>query len=57
VTPGSTSRLAITIPSATRTALRASAGRTISLTVAFTVTSSDGTQHTSTTIVPLAVPR
>jgi hypothetical protein len=54
---GSTGTFAITIPTATRTALRAYAGRTISLAVAFTVTSSDGSQHTSTTNVPLALPR
>jgi hypothetical protein len=55
--PAATGTFAIAIPSATRTALRAYAGRTISLTVAFTVTSSDGSQHTTATTVPLAVPR
>jgi Bacterial Ig domain len=54
---GTTGRYAITIPAATRTALRAYAGRTISLAVAFTVTSSDGSQHTTTTTVQLALPR
>jgi hypothetical protein len=57
VAPGTTGRFTITIPTATRTALRAYAGRTISLGVAFTVTSSDGSQQTTTTSVQLAVAR
>ena len=54
---GTTGRFAIAVPSATRTALRAYAGRTIPLAVAFTVTSSDGSQHTTTTTVQLVVAR
>ena len=54
---GTTGRFAIAVPSATRTALRAHAGRTIPLAVAFTVTSSDGSQHTTTTAVQLVVAR
>jgi hypothetical protein len=54
---GKTGKFTITIPTATRSALRAYAGRTISLTVGFTVTRSDGSQQTTTTTTQLAVPR
>jgi VCBS repeat-containing protein len=54
---GTTGTFTFAIPATTRMALRAYAGRTISLTVAFTVTSSDGSQHTTTTTVQLAIPR
>jgi hypothetical protein len=37
--------------------LRSYAGRTIALSVAFSTTSSDGTRHTATTAVTVAVPR
>jgi hypothetical protein len=55
--PGQKATVSMTIPTATRTALRAYAGRTISTSVSFTTTSSDGTQHTVTTTLPAAVPR
>jgi hypothetical protein len=37
--------------------LRSYAGRTIAVNVAFATTSSDGTRHTATTAVTVAVPR
>jgi hypothetical protein len=55
--PGTAATYAIAIPSATRTALRPYAGKTISVTVAFATTSTDGTPHTATTTVQVAVPR
>jgi hypothetical protein len=55
--PGTTATYAIAIPSSTMTALRAYAGRTISMTVAFVTTSSNGVQHTATTVVAVAIPR
>ena len=57
LSPGTTGTYGIAIPSATMTALRAYAGRTISVTVAFVTTSSNGTQHTATTVVAVAIPR
>jgi hypothetical protein len=57
IAPGTTGAYAIAIPSATTTALRPYAGRSISLNVAFVTTSSNGTHHTTTTTVTVAIPR
>ena len=57
LSPGTSRTYTITIPSAARSALRSYAGRTIAVNVAFATTSSDGTRHTTTTAVIVAVPR
>jgi GH35 family endo-1,4-beta-xylanase len=57
IAPLQKATISIPIPAATRTALRSYAGKTISVTVSFTTTSSDGTQHPATTTLKAAVPR
>ena len=55
--PSQKATVSIPIPAATRTKLRSYAGKTISINVTFTTTSSDGTQHPATTIFKVTVPR
>ena len=57
IAPLQKATISIPIPAATRTALRTYAGKTISVTVTFTTTSSDGTQHPATTTFKATVPR
>jgi hypothetical protein len=55
IKPGQSATVSIAIPTATRTALRAVAGKTISINVSFTTTSSDSTLHTVTTTAQATV--
>jgi GH35 family endo-1,4-beta-xylanase len=57
VAPLQKATIPIPILAATRTALRPYAGKTISVNVTFTSTSSDGTQHPLTTTFNATVPR
>jgi len=55
--PGQKSTIGVSIPASTNTALRAYAGKTIALNVAFVTTSSNGAQQSVTTTVNVAIPR
>ncbi len=55
IKPGQSAMVSIAIPTATRTALRAVVGKTISINVSFTTTSSDSTLHTVTTTAQATV--